>query len=119
MSNKKATRPKVTPSAKKVRKVKVIPNYEAQAREHMERQVEFQILAKGLKNRMVGVLVGYVPAGKLLTDPTVPRAADLKLLEGFSTNKVRPRAAVCIVRTHDSDSGQVRFFTPRPQQMVW
>ena len=91
----------------------------AKVEANLNKIVEFDVLAKGVKRLMTGILVGYVPAGKTLTDLASVKSTQDKL-EGYrDENKIRSKADVCIVRTTNPEDGTIRFFTPRMQQVHW
>lgn len=75
--------------------------------------------ARGKQEKLVGVLVAHIPMGATLAESPV-KVADTSLLEGFlAAGERRARAEVVVVRTNDPETGEVRFFTPRVQQVRW
>ncbi len=92
--------------------------YGEMARAQLSKTIQFHVRAKGHDDVLTGVMVAFIAKGSKLSEVAIK--ADPKQLEGFvGAETVRPRASVCVVRTNDSGSGAVRFFTPRPQQVRW
>ena len=106
-------------------------NYREKAAALLQREVSFELLARGKKERLVGVLCAHIPAGQTLAESEV-KVADRSLLDGFGARdhsgcaqekcrgcQRRARAEVVVVRSSDPATGTVQFFTPRVQQVVW
>lgn len=81
------------------------------------REVSFDLRARGKKETLVGILLAYLPMGSTLRESKV-KVDDESLFVGLeSPDERRMRAEVAIIRTNDPESGAVRFFTPRVQQV--
>jgi hypothetical protein len=98
-------------------------DYAELARSRLRSEVTVHIVARGKQDlRIKGVLLAYLPAGTALlgSDIQTVRVPDLVHFAGMpEQTKKRLKAAVCIVRVTDAGSGEVRFLTPRVQQVEW
>ena len=89
----------------------------ARARALLRREVRFDLRARGRRDVLTGTLVAYIPMGATLAEATV-KVDDPSMFDGLeSPDERRLRAEVAIIRTNDPETGAVRFFTPRVQQV--
>lgn len=106
-------------------------DYKSMAVARLQREISFDLLARGRKERLSGVLLAHIPAGKTLAESDVK--VDESMLEGFGVQnhsacidqdkcrecQRRTRAEVVVIKTSDPSTSETQFFTPRVQQVVW